>query len=113
MGFYSHFYFCINPSCIPNICANRELHNSFPRVTHGICCINPSQEELLGFLKEKGFMMLYTYITAKKIWKLQCFVFLSAPKFVVFIIRFVDVAKDIAERNYYLFAHELVNFRKV
>ena len=39
--------------------------------------------------------------------------FFSAPKFVVFIIRFVDVAKDIAERNYYLFAHELVNFRKV
>ena len=55
--------------------------------------------------------MLYMYITAKKIWKLQC-LFFSAPKFVVFIIRF-DVAKDIAERNYYLFAHELVNFRKV
>ena len=39
--------------------------------------------------------------------------FFSAPKFVVFIIRFVDVAKDIAERNYYLFAHKLLNFRKV
>ena len=37
------------------------------------------------------------------------FVF-SAPKFVVrVLIRFVDVAKVIVERNYYLFAHELLD----
>ena len=33
-----------------------------------------------------------------------------APKFVVrVLIRFVDVAKVIAERNYYIFAYELLD----
>ena len=65
----------------------------------------------MSYLK-RLYEALHVYYSKKK---MEVAMFFFAPKFVVrvFIIRFVDVAEIIAERNYYLFAHELLNFSKV